>query len=44
MAHIMSLPVGSARCCSVVEMTVDGFHQLNQFGNQARQLGMTFFR
>jgi hypothetical protein len=40
----MSLPVGARKCCSVVEMTVDGFHNLNQFGNQARYLGVTFFR
>jgi hypothetical protein len=44
MAHLMGLPVGTRKCCSVVEMTVDGFHNLNQFGNQARYLGMSFFR
>lgn len=44
MAHLLSLPVGEAGCCGVVEMTVEGFHQLHQFGNQARHLGLPFFR
>ena len=43
MAHLLSLPIGTKHCCSVVEMKVDNFNEYEQFGNQARYLGMTFY-
>ena len=43
MTHLLSLPIGTKHCCSVIEMKVDQYNGFEQFGNQARYLGMTFY-